>query len=203
MRLAVVLTLLLLWAAISRAEDAPVQQVALQQVERLHAALLAAMKDGPALGFDGRARQLAPVLQQVYDLPGMTRIAVGGQAAKLTPEQMERVVNAFTHYTVATYARQFASWDGERFETGTPSQAHGGGTLVPTKIVPASGDGTRLVYLLRDDGSGDWRIQDVLLEGTVSQLAVRRAEFQGVLRLRGVDALVDMLESRAAEQAKP
>lgn len=198
MRLAFVLTLLLLWAAVSRAEEA-----AVQPVERLHATLLAVMKDGPQLGFEGRAQQLQPVLEQVYDMPGMTRTAIGAQMSKLTPEQVERVVRAFTHYTVATYARQFAGWDGERFETGTPSPAHGGGTLVPTRIIPASGDAVKLVYLVRDGGNGEWRIQDVLLEGTVSQLAVRRAEFQGVLRLRGPDALVDMLESRAAEQAKP
>lgn len=203
MRLAFVLTVLLLWAAASRAEDAPIAREVVQPVEHLHAALLAAMKDGPALGFDGRARQLEPVLRQVYDLPGMTRAAIGSQMSKLTPEQVQRVVDAFTRYTVATYARQFASWDGEKFETGTPTPAHGGGTLVPTKIVPASGEAVTLVYLVRDGGNGDWRIQDVLLDGMISQLAVRRAEFQGVLRLRGVDALVDMLEGRAAEQARP
>lgn len=198
MRLAFVVALLLLWTALARAEDP-----AVQPVERLHAALLAAMKDGPQLGFDGRARQLAPVIDQVYDLPAMTRTAVGSQASKLTPEQMQRVVDAFTHYTVNTYARQFASWDGERFETGTPRPANGGGTLVPTHLIPGSGERVLLTYLVRDTGVGGWRIQDVLLEGTISQLAVRRAEFQGVLRLRGVDALVDMLESRATEQAKP
>lgn len=199
MKLAFVVALLLLWSTLAGAEEA-----ATQPVERLHAALLAAMKDGPRLGFDGRARQLAPVIGQVYDLPTMTRAAVGAQASKLPPEQMGRLVEAFTHYTVNTYARQFASWDGERFETGTPRPASGGaGTLVPSHIIPASGEKVLLTYLVRDTGATGWRIEDVLLEGTISQLAVRRAEFQGVLRLRGVDALADMLETRAAEQGAP
>lgn len=198
MKLAYVVALLLLITTITRAEEP-----AMVPVERLHAALLAAMKDGPSLGFDGRARQLAPVIEQSYDLPAMARTAVGSQASKLTADQMQRVVDAFTRYTVNTYARQFASWDGERFATGTPRPAHGGGTLVPTHIVPATGEPVLLTYLVRDTGAGGWRIEDVLLEGTISQLAVRRAEFQGVLRLRGADALVEMLESRAAEQAKP
>lgn len=198
MKLAFVVALLLLWTTMARSEGA-----ATEPVERLHAALLAAMKDGPQLGFDGRARQLEPVIEQVYDLPAMTRIAVGSQASKLTPEQMQRVVDAFTRYTVNTYARQFASWDGERFQTGTPRPAHGGGTLVPTHLVPATGEPVLLTYLVRDSGAGGWRIGDVLLDGTISQLAVRRAEFQGVLRAKGADALVEMLDDRAAEQAKP
>jgi phospholipid transport system substrate-binding protein len=197
MKLALVLTILLIWTIAGRAEE-----TATAPVERLHAALEQVMKDGPALGFDGRTRQLAPVIEQAYDLPTMTRAAVGAQAARLKPEQMDRLVQAFTHYTIATYARQFASYDGERFETATPSPAHGGGMLVPTRIVPATGQPASLTYLMRETPQG-WRIEDVLLDGTVSQLAVRRAEFRGVLMLKGPDALVDMLESRAAEQAKP
>lgn len=201
MRLACLLSLLLLVAGTpARAGDGA---GAAAPVESLHAALLAAMKEGARLGFDGRARQLEPVIRQVYDLPAMARAAMGSQAARLTPEQTERVERAFTRYTVATYARQFAHWEGERFETGTPSPAHGGGMLVPTRIVPATGDGARLTYLVRDSGQGGWRIADVLLDGTISQLAVRRAEFQGVLRQRGVDALVDMLDGAAAGQAGP
>lgn len=203
MKLAFVVALLLLWTTMARAEDGAAEAVATQPVERLHDALLAAMKDGPNLGFDGRARRLAPVIARVYDLPAMARIAVGAQASRLTPEQMGRVLDAFTRYTVNTYARQFARWDGERFQTGTPRPAHGGGTLVPTHLIPATGQPVLLTYLVRDTGAGGWRIGDVLLDGTISQLAVRRAEFQGVLRGKGVDALVDLLESRAAEQARP
>ncbi|HLO74887.1 MAG TPA: ABC transporter substrate-binding protein [Magnetospirillum sp.] len=190
------LLILLLWAPPLRAEDAAAP------VERLHQTLLAVMKDGPRLGFDGRARQLAPVIEQVYDMPGMTRSAIGSQAAKLSPEQLDRIAQAFTRYTVATYARQFAGWDGERFETGTPVAAHGGGTMVPTRIITGDGEAAKLSYLMRDTGSG-WRIEDVLLDGTISQLAVRRAEFQTVLKLKGADALAEMLDNRAAEQAKP
>ncbi|MCR6632769.1 MAG: ABC transporter substrate-binding protein [Magnetospirillum sp.] len=196
MKLAFLLSLLLLWAVIARADEPA------DPVNRLHDALLAVMKDGPQLGFDGRTQQLTPVITQVYDMPGMTRTAIGSQASKLTPEELDRVVQAFTHYTIATYARQFASWDGERFETGTPGPAHGGGTLVPTRIIPAGGAVAKLTYLLRPSESG-WRIEDVLLDGTISQLAVRRAEFQAVLKVRGADGLAEMLESRASEQAKP
>ncbi|HTH17445.1 MAG TPA: ABC transporter substrate-binding protein, partial [Magnetospirillum sp.] len=171
-------------------------------VNRLYDALLAAMKEGPQLGFDGRERKLAPVISDVFDMPGMTRTAMGSQASKATPEQIEKVVQGFTHYTVATYARQFDSWDGERFEVGTPNPAHGGGMLVPSHIIPSSGEKVLLTYLVREQPGG-WRVEDILLEGSISQLAVRRAEFQAVLKSKGADALAETLERRATDQAKP
>lgn len=191
------LIVLLPWTAPARADEPA------QPVQHLHDALLAAMRDGPRLGFDGRARQLAPVIDQVYDMPGMTRTALGAGGARLSPEQVQRITDAFTRYTVAVYARQFASWDGEQFQTGTPRPAHGGGTLVPTRLIPASGEPVALTYLVRDDGAGHWRIADVLLDGTISQLAVRRGEFAALLKLKGADGLAESLERRAAEQATP
>lgn len=197
MRLAFLLIVLLPWAAPACADEPT------QPVEQLHEALLAAMRDGPRLGFDGRARYLARVIEQVYDMPGMTRTALGAGGTRLTPEQVQRITDAFTRYTVAVYARQFASWDDERFQTGAPSPAHGGGTLVPTRLIPATGEPVALTYLVRDDGAGHWRIADVLLDGTISQLAVRRAEFSALLKLKGADGLAESLEHRAAEQAGP
>lgn len=196
MRTVFLLSVLLLSATIARAEEPTAP------VERLHQALLGIMKDGPRLGFSGREKQLEPVIPQIFDMPGMTKTAMGSQGARATPEQVDKVVKAFTDYTVATYARQFDDFSGERFETGSPSPAHGGGMLVPSHIIPASGEKVLLTYLVREQPAG-WRIEDVLLEGSISQLAVRRAEFQAVLKTKGADALAQVLERRAADQAKP
>lgn len=53
-------------------------------------------------------------------------------------------------------------------------------------------------YLMRDADAG-WQIMDVYLSGTVSELATRRSEFSAVLRRGGADALVDVLQKKAAQ----
>ncbi len=171
-------------------------------VEKLHASLLEVMKVGPELGFAGRAQALEPVVAEVFDLPGMTRAAIGTQAARMSPGELDRLTEAFRRYTIANYARQFASWDGERFETGAPAPAHGGGQLVPTRIIPATGEPARLTYLMRER-DGSWRINDILLDGTISQLAVRRSEFQAALKQGGASGLLSLLERRTAALAAP
>jgi phospholipid transport system substrate-binding protein len=44
-----------------------------------------------------------------------------------------------------------------------------------------------------------WRLIDVYLSGTVSELATRRSEFSAVLRRGGPEALVDALQQKTAE----
>jgi phospholipid transport system substrate-binding protein len=51
---------------------------------------------------------------------------------------------------------------------------------------------------MRSSG-GSWKIIDVYLSGTISELAARRSEFSAVLRQGGAAALVETLRKKAAE----
>lgn len=165
-------------------------------VEALHAALLDVMQRASLLGRSGRAARLAPALEAAYDLPFMARTASGAAWKGMDAPTQARIVEAFRAYTVATYADRFDGWSGERFETvGAPS-ATAQGTRVETRIVGETAAPVRLDYLLRESG-GAWRIVDVYLTGTISELATRRAEFTAILRRGGPEELIRTLERQA------
>ena len=67
--------------------------------------------------------------------------------------------------------------------------------MVQTKIVKSNGESTTLNYLMHDN-RGSWRISDVYLDGSISQLAVHRSEFVSVMRRDGVDGLVMALNRK-------
>ena len=67
--------------------------------------------------------------------------------------------------------------------------------MAQTKIVKSNGEATRLDYLMRQN-QGAWRISDVYLDGTISQLAVHRSEFHSILQREGVDGLVVALNRK-------
>jgi phospholipid transport system substrate-binding protein len=159
--------------------------------------LLAAMKDGPALGFQGRRKELAPAIRRAFDLPLMTRLMVGPQWAGLTPEQQQQLVAAFSEFSIATYASRFDDYSGERFEVEPATTPTTSGVIVHSKLVKAEGDSVQLDYLMHDTDAG-WQIVDVYLSGTVSELATRRSEFSSIMRRGGADALVDVLQKKAA-----
>jgi phospholipid transport system substrate-binding protein len=159
--------------------------------------LLTTMKDGPALGFNGRSQKLAPAIHRAFDLPLMTRLMVGPPWAELTAAQQHQLVAAFTEFSVATYANRFDDYSGERFQVEPETTKTANGVIVHSKLIKSDGGAVQLDYLMHEDSVG-WQIVDVYLSGTVSELATRRSEFSSVMRRGGADALVDALEKKAA-----
>jgi phospholipid transport system substrate-binding protein len=156
--------------------------------------LLTAMKNGPTLGQSGRYARLAPVVDRLFDIPSMTRLAIGPTWATLSPAQQRQLVEAFRHYVAATYADRFDSWSGEQLRV-TGERPYNADVIVQTKIVKTNGETTTLDYLMHQN-QGTWQISDVYLDGSISQLAIQRSEFHSILRRDGVDGLVMALNRK-------
>jgi len=183
-----------IWAALVMDRPAPVMMV-----EKLHTALLENMRDGQEVGFAGRKEKLAPIVHEVFDLEGMTRASVGAGWQKVPEGERKLLVEAFAGWTIATYASQFKAWDGEQFVTVSHSDPEKIDVMVATQIKPKTGKATALTYRLRqqprDAGGGPWQVIDVLLDGAVSQLALRRADFAAVFAKGGAPQLTEHLKT--------
>ena len=77
----------------------------------------------------------------------------------------------------------------------TGEQPYGAELILQTRIVKSNGETTTLNYLTRQN-QGSWQISDVYLDGTISQVAVQRSEFNAVLKREGVDGLVMALNRK-------
>ncbi len=169
-------------------------------IETLDGHTLSVMKEGKGLGFHGRYTRLKPVLEAAFDLPAMTRFAVGPGWSTMTEAQHQALIAAFTRMTVTTYAHNFDGYNGEKFEVGAvdtrlPDK------VVHTKIIPASGKAVDLSYRMRLSGS-TWKVIDVFYQGSVSELATRRSDFMATLAKGGEPALVDHLNALSDKLAK-
>src|SRR5260370_18180454 len=165
-----------------------------EAVRGLYGVLLGTMRDGRALGESGRYARLAPAVDRTFDIPMMTRLAIGPAWGRFSPAQQQQLLGAFAHYIAATYADRFDSYSGEQLQV-TGERPKGTEVMVETKIAKSNGEATRLDYLMRQD-QGLWRISDVYLDGTISQLAVHRSEFHSILQREGVDGLVMALNRK-------
>jgi len=168
-------------------------------VEGLHASLISVMQDARRLGIRGRLDRLRPVMQAAFDLPAMTRIAVGPSWSGIGAEQQAALVQAFSEWSIATYANRFDGFSGESFTTTGETTLGNGDRLVRTTLNRVNNTPVQLNYLLRSAQGGAWRIVDVYLTGTISELASRRSEFSAVLREGGADRLVAELRRRSAD----
>jgi len=166
-------------------------------MQRFYDALLSEMKEAKRLTFDQRYQRIAPAVTQSYNLPLMSRLAVGPSWANLAPAQQQSITDAFSRYTISVYANRFDDYNGERFDVDPNPANSPNGQIVQTALIKSNGEKVLLNYLMRQGESG-WQVIDVYLSGTISQLATQRSEYSAVLQQGGADALVKLLDQRIA-----
>ena len=169
-------------------------------VQSLDAGLLAIMHAGKRAGFQARAAQIGPVVDRSFDLPLMTRLAIGPGWTSIAPSDQAALVAGFRRLTVNAYARNFDGFSGQSFTIAPQVDGRGGDRLVRTTLNDPLGDPVAISYRLRE-GAGGWRIIDVFYRNAISQLATRRSDFAQILQQGGAKALVAHLDAMAVKGA--
>ncbi len=174
--------------------------LATPSVEKLHAALLDIMSSAGVLGYTGRFERISPVVAQTFDLPFMAAKSMGRHWKKLPEADQQRWLELFTRHISANYAGQFTGFSGEAFETLGEETAIRDTRVVRTRLTRPSDDDVQLNYRLREV-DGEWRIIDIYLNGTVSELALRRSEYSSVLKREGFEKLLSTIDEKVKELA--
>jgi phospholipid transport system substrate-binding protein len=183
-------------AVIVRAEATPAQIV-----ESLHTALLDVMKHAETLGYQGRYDALENVVPGLFDTPFMAEKSVGRYWKKADEEERRHLLKTFSEFMVANYAGNFDGYAGETFETLEKVESTHGTVIVRTRLNESDGDIVQLDYRLRE-ADGRWRIIDIYLNGTVSELALRRSEYSTLIEREGFDSLIVALNQKITDLAE-
>jgi phospholipid transport system substrate-binding protein len=174
--------------------------LATPSVEKLHAALLEIMRSADELGYVGRFERISPAVAETFDLPFMAAKSMGRHWKKLPETDQQRWLAIFTRHIAANYAGQFTGFSGEAFETLGEETAIRDTRVVRTRLTRPSDEAVQLNYRLREV-SGEWRIIDIYLNGTVSELALRRSEYSSVLKREGFEKLLSTIDEKVKELA--
>ena len=163
----------------------------------LYAALEALMRTGRATPFPDRFRTLAPVIDRVYDLTTVLRVSVGLRWPSFADATRAELSDAFRAFTVASFVANFDKYEGEKFEVLPDTRMVGADHVVQTRIVAQTGEPIRLDYVMQPSDSG-WRITDVLLDGSISRVAVQRSDFRALLAHGDAAELIQSLRRKVA-----
>lgn len=177
---------------------AQVADPAQASVGMLDQGLIGIMKAGKAAGMRGRSAAIAPVVDRVFDLPLMTRLAIGSAWTTITPIDQQALVAALRRLTIAQYASNFDNYSGQSFQVDPRVDARGSDHIIRTSLQAPKGESVAIAYRLRQSGAG-WKIIDVFYKNAISQLATRRADFARVLAGGGAKALVAHLNALSAK----
>jgi phospholipid transport system substrate-binding protein len=169
-------------------------------VEALDAGLIASMKAGSGgANFAARSAALTPVVAQTYDLANVTQNSVGFLWSTLPAAQQQQLVTLIGQFTVTSYASQFTAFAGETFTVSPTEKTLGQGFIVQSKLQPSGGgDPVELDYAVHNTPQG-WRITDVLLGGTISQVALHESDFSSLVSSGDASRLIAALQTKIAK----
>ncbi len=166
-------------------------------VDGLHATLLEVMKNADALGYQGRFDKISPVLKERFDTRFMAQKSVGRHWKQLGDADRVRLLVTFDRFMTANYAGRFNAYSGQQFVSLREEPSLHGTVLVHTQLLSPGDEPVQLNYRLRPVKES-WKIIDVYLNGTVSELALRRSEYSSLIKREGIDALIAALDEKIA-----
>jgi phospholipid transport system substrate-binding protein len=177
-------------AELDVATDTPVAVV-----QSLQRGLVAVSQQSPHATVDERYRALEPLIVGTHDLKYIAEFALRRQWPTLSDADRSRFIAAFQRLSVMTYAARFVNLKPDTFrpvEAGTADES--GRVQVATAIARADAPDVPMDYLLQQEDGG-WRIINIVADG-VSDLALKRAEYQRILATGSIDALITELDAQ-------
>lgn len=181
-----------------RAADAP-----RAVVDRMTNAALAVLGD-KSLGVDEKRHRLEEIVYREVDFDTMSRLVLGRNWSRFTPEQQAEFVKLFREHLSVTYGNNIENYKNERVEIVGDREEGRGDWTVQTKIIRGGGSSDIQVdYRLRKQGD-TWKIIDIVIE-RVSLVANFRAQFQDILGNGNPEKLLQILRDKNArhEPLKP
>jgi len=168
-------------------------------VSALDSALIATMKAGSAnASFQSRYDALDPVVKSTLDLPVILQNSVGFLWSTVPAAQQSQLADLFEQFTVASYVNGFSGYGGQQINILPDERDVGAKKVVETEIVPADGSSpTKLDYVMTNGDNG-WQVTDVLLNGTISKVAVQSSDFSSLVTSGDASQLIAALKMNIA-----
>lgn len=164
-------------------------------ITSLQQGLIAVARGRPNASAEQRYAALEPLIVATHNLPYIAEFALRRQWGSLEDADRQRFVAAFQRLSVMTYVARFKTVGADTFRPVTAAAPDASARVqVSTAVAREDQPDVSLEYLLQQDEQG-WRIINIVADG-VSDLALKRAEYQRVFTSGGIAGLLAELEQQ-------
>ena len=129
-----------------------------------------------------------------YDSEKMLSMIIGNQWKNVSNKKRKEIINIFEEYIAKNYVRRFSKIKDFTF-VENKEQNVGKFVMVRSNLVIGKKEKVSISYLLSND-QNKWKIFDVLLAGSVSEIATKKSEFQSFIKGGNIDPLIDALKKK-------
>ena len=134
------------------------------------------------------------VVKNSYDLEKMGKIIIGVDWKQIDTNTKKEFINVFKRFISVNYFRRFNKINELDFEHQTV-KVIGDKFKLASVILTADNEKLKIDYLLGFKNE-KWKIFDVLIDGSISEVATKKSDFKKIIKEEGVSGLVKNLRIR-------
>lgn len=132
------------------------------------------------------------LIDHTYDSEKMLKLIIGADWKKLESNKKKELIMVFKRYISKNYLNRFSKIQEISFEDEEKEKISSEVFLIKSNLVIKK-EIISIDYLLSFN-KNSWKIFDVLLDGSISEIATKKSEFRIFIKEKKIDALIDALK---------
>ena len=140
-------------------------------------------------------KKFMPIINNTYDIQKMLNMILGSAWKNSNMNEKKKISLAFAEYITKNYLKRFIKINDVKFKIEEKKSIKNKFVMIKTTLIPNNNDAVSINYLLSNK-NGKWKIFDVLLAGSVSEIATKKSEFSSFLKDGKTNNLIDALNKK-------
>ena len=137
-------------------------------------------------------KNVLKVINKTYDAEKMLKMIIGAGWKNQENEKKKELIMVFKKYISKNYLKRFSKINDVSFSNEKKEKISSDFFLVRSNLIMKQ-EKIRLDYLLHLKDN-KWKIFDVLLDGSVSEVATKKSEFRIFIKEKKIDELIEALK---------
>ena len=134
------------------------------------------------------------LITETYDTEKMLKMIIGDSWKNLNKEIKKEIINVFEEYIAKNYIKRFSKIKNLQFSS-LEEKKIGNYKTVKSNLILDNDEKISINYLLSPKRQ-EWKIFDVLLAGSVSEIATKKSEFKSFIVDGNINPLIDALKKK-------
>ena len=135
------------------------------------------------------------IVSDTYDLERMLFLIIGDAWKVSEDKPRANLKKVFEEYIAKNYIRRFSSIKKLEFEKLNINEVGNNYVMAKTKLIINSNEKVAFSYLLNQTNK-NWKIFDVLIDGSISEIATKKSEFKNFTKENDLRPLLEALKKK-------
>lgn len=138
---------------------------------------------------------LKQVVAETFNYSKMIKFIYGRGWKNLNSELKTKLDETFLNFISFNYVQRFNGIEGLDFKYNVTTELEDGKIIVETLLITSDNEPIKINYLLEQTNM-KWQIFDILLTGSISEIATKKSEFFNIIKNSGAEGLIDKINQK-------